>query len=159
MTDRPTSSGSSEAGKAYHIRVEGTGLAYLLGQRNIDPERTQSTHVEEVYQTLGIEAARSVIIKELGRTMDDAGLRVDERHLSVIADWQTQCGMLVAVNRHGMPKMRSSLLSLASFETPLGFLPDAVRYQGSESAMQNSPTLSVMLGQMGHYGTGGWRLD
>lgn len=47
------------------LETEGTSLHHTLGQPGVDIKLTISNHVVEVFHTLGIEAARAIIVREL----------------------------------------------------------------------------------------------
>jgi DNA-directed RNA polymerase III subunit RPC1 len=55
----------------------------------VDGRRTTSNHIIEVFQTLGIEAARSSIINEIVYTMSSHGMGIDIRHVMLLADTMT----------------------------------------------------------------------
>jgi DNA-directed RNA polymerase III subunit RPC1 len=68
----------------------------------------------EVSNTLGIEAARILIIKEIKLTMENHGISIDERHLKLLADTMTYKGEVLGITRFGLAKMKESSLMLAS---------------------------------------------
>ena len=70
----------------------------------------------QVDSILGIEAARATIIREIDHTMSSHGLTVDSRHTALLADVMTFKGTVLAVTRHGIAKMKDSVLTLAAFE-------------------------------------------
>ena len=47
------------------LDTDGTNLIELLSNPNIDTTRTISNDIREIYDTLGIEAARYALYKEL----------------------------------------------------------------------------------------------
>ena len=47
------------------LLVEGTGLKNVMSTSGIDFRFTKSNHIMEIEEVLGIEAARSTIIKEI----------------------------------------------------------------------------------------------
>jgi len=78
-----------------------------------------------VYEVLGIEAARSTICSEIKYIMDQYGIRIDIRHLLLLADVMTFKGEVLGITRNGIAKMRESVLMLASFEKTTDHLFDA----------------------------------
>lgn len=52
----------------YKLLVEGYDLLRVMGTPGVNPKHTRSNHVIEVHETLGVEAARSVIQSELEKT-------------------------------------------------------------------------------------------
>ncbi|KAL6550099.1 DNA-directed RNA polymerase III subunit 1 [Orobanche minor] len=102
--------------KQLQILVEGTGLLSVMGIDGVDGYRTVSNHIIEVQQTLGIEAARNKIIAEIQYTMSQHSMTIDIRHMMLLADLMTFKGEVLGITRHGVQRMKDSVLMLASFE-------------------------------------------
>ncbi|GLJ31476.1 hypothetical protein SUGI_0631670 [Cryptomeria japonica] len=109
----------------YNLLVEGTNLAAVMGIEGVDGRNTKSNHVIEIEQTLGIEAARSVIIEQIECTMKSHGMSIDTRHMMLLADVMTLKGEVLGMTRFGIAKMKDSVLILASFEKNTDHLFDA----------------------------------
>ncbi|GLJ45066.1 hypothetical protein SUGI_0948710 [Cryptomeria japonica] len=109
----------------YNLLVEGTNLAAVMGIEGVDGRNTKSNHVIEIEQTLGIEAARSVIIEQIEYTMKSHGMSIDIRHMMLLADVMTFKGEVLGITRFGIAKMKDSVLMLASFEKTTDHLFDA----------------------------------
>ncbi|GMH28406.1 hypothetical protein Nepgr_030249 [Nepenthes gracilis] len=106
-----------EGGKGkLQLIVEGTGLNEVMGIDGVDGRSTESNHVMEVLETLGIEAARNCIIKEIRKVMRSHSMEIDIRHMMLLADLMTFKGEVLAITRDGIQKMKDSVLMLASFE-------------------------------------------
>ncbi|KNA22334.1 hypothetical protein SOVF_034890 [Spinacia oleracea] len=99
-----------------NLIVEGTGLREVMGIPGVDGCKTDSNHIMELQQTLGIEAARSGIIREINKVMQSHSMDIDIRHMMLLADVMTFKGEVLAVTRVGIAKMKESILMLASFE-------------------------------------------
>lgn len=82
----------------------------------VDFRETTTNHIIEMYEVLGIEAARQTIINEIKFIMERHGMQVDIRHIQLLADVMTFKGRVLGINRHGVAKMKNSTLMLASFE-------------------------------------------
>ncbi|XP_027150331.1 DNA-directed RNA polymerase III subunit 1-like isoform X1 [Coffea eugenioides] len=106
----------SGGGPKYLLFAEGTGLLGVMGTEGVNGYETKSNHIMEVQQTLGIEAARSSIIDEIKHTMSSHGMTIDIRHMMLLADLMTFKGEVLGITRHGVQKMKDSVLMLASFE-------------------------------------------
>jgi DNA-directed RNA polymerase III subunit RPC1 len=76
-------------GGHYRLLVEGYGLRDVMNTPNVDGRKTTSNHIIEVFQTLGIEAARASIIHEIVYTMNSHGMNIDIRHVMLLADTMT----------------------------------------------------------------------
>jgi DNA-directed RNA polymerase subunit A" len=98
------------------IYTEGSNLAKVLDLPDVDASKTTTNSVQEIYETLGIEAARNSIIKEAHDTLSEQGLTVDLRHIMLVADMMTNDGDVKAIGRHGISGRKSSVLARAAFE-------------------------------------------
>lgn len=107
----------------HKVMVEGYGLRYCMNTEGVDPHHTHTNSVVETLQVLGIEAARSKIILEIGEVMKS--LSVDPRHMALLADVMTYKGEVLGITRFGLAKMRDSVLQLASFEKTADHVFDA----------------------------------
>jgi DNA-directed RNA polymerase subunit A" len=100
----------------YMIYTEGSNLAGVLEHEYIDGRRVKTNNILEVYDVLGIEAARNSIIHEASATLSEQGLTVDIRHIMLISDIMTSEGDVKAIGRHGISGKKSSVLARAAFE-------------------------------------------
>ena len=112
-------------GGTFNLVVEGTNLQAVMAVEGVDGVCTTTNHVMEAERTLGIEAARSCIIKEINDTMKAHGMSIDARHSMLLADVMTYKGEVLGITRFGMAKMKDSVLMLASFEKTTDHLFDA----------------------------------
>jgi DNA-directed RNA polymerase III subunit RPC1 len=110
---------------SFQLFVEGEGLKEVMGTNGINGSRTTSNNTVEVYETIGIEAARSTIINEIVYTMSTHGMSIDIRHVMLLADLMTYKGEVLGITRGGLAKMKESVLMLASFEKTTDHLFDA----------------------------------
>jgi DNA-directed RNA polymerase III subunit RPC1 len=69
------------------ISAEGEDLKFFL--LGINGSMTSSNNIVEVYESIGIEAARSTIINEIDYTMSTHGMSIDIRHVMLLADLMT----------------------------------------------------------------------
>ncbi|VVB16666.1 unnamed protein product [Arabis nemorensis] len=102
--------------KRWKLFVEGTNLLAVMGTPGINGSTTTSNNVVEVSKTLGIEAARTTIIDEIGTVMGNHGMSIDIRHMMLLADVMTYRGEVLGIQRTGIQKMDKSVLMQASFE-------------------------------------------
>jgi DNA-directed RNA polymerase III subunit RPC1 len=73
----------------YKLFVEGEGLRDVMATSGINAALTTSNNTLEVYETVGIEAARATIINEIVYTMTSHGMSIDIRHVMLLADLMT----------------------------------------------------------------------
>jgi DNA-directed RNA polymerase subunit A" len=103
-------------GDDYVIYTEGSNLSKILELPYVDATRTSTNSVQEIYEVLGIEAARNAIINEAYNTLQEQGLTVDIRHIMLVSDMMTNDGDVKAIGRHGISGRKSSVLARAAFE-------------------------------------------
>jgi DNA-directed RNA polymerase subunit A" len=105
-----------EESEGYVIYTEGSNLADVLKLEGVDSSRTMTNGIVEIFEVLGIEAARNSIIWEASKTLEEQGLTVDIRHIMLVADVMTVEGEVKAIGRHGISGRKSSVLARAAFE-------------------------------------------
>ncbi|KAK7686804.1 DNA-directed RNA polymerase III subunit [Cerrena zonata] len=138
------------------LLVEGYGLKDVMCTDGIVGEQTTTNHVLEIYEVLGIEAARSSIVREIDNTMSGHGMSVDPRHIQLLGDVMTYKGEVLGITRFGLSKMRDSVLQLASFEKTTDHLFDASFYMKMDQIEGVSEC--IILGQTMSIGTGAFKL-
>ncbi|EGV61865.1 DNA-directed RNA polymerase III subunit C1 (rpo31) [Yamadazyma tenuis] len=138
------------------LLVEGYGLKEVMSTDGVVGTKTTTNHVLEVFEVLGIEAARSSIIGEIDYTMSKHGMSVDPRHIQLLGDVMTYKGEVLGITRFGLSKMRDSVLQLASFEKTTDHLFDAAFYMKNDKVEGVSEC--IILGQTMSIGTGAFKL-
>ena len=130
----------------------GTNLYDMLSIDEIDSTKTITNDIQEVYRTLGIEAARQCILNELQEVISFDGTYIDVHHLTMLCDRITATSKMVSVFRHGINNDDIGPIAKASFEeTPEMFLRAA---RHGELDLMTGVSSNVMVGQEGYYGTG-----
>jgi len=114
-----------EKGNEYVLIAEGSNLAAVMMIPGVDPTRTITNNIHEIAEVLGIEAARTAIMREMKGVLEDQGLDVDVRHIMLVADIMTLTGRVRQVGRHGVVGEKESVLARAAFETTVKHLVDA----------------------------------
>jgi len=146
---------SRERGE-YELLIEGRCLGKVLSVAGVEPYGTTTNDVLEVERTLGIEAARTMIMKEVEYTMGKYGIKVDHRHTMLLADTMSFRGAILGITRFGIGKMRASTLMLASFEQTADYLFNAAVRGVSECVEGVSE--AIILGIPISLGTGAMKL-
>jgi len=136
----------------YMLYTEGSALKKVRGMEGVDFSRTTTNNIAEIADVFGIEAARNVIIKEMMDTLDEQGLDVDARHVTLIADAMTMDGEVKSIGRHGLAGGKVSVLSRAAFEVTVDNLLEAAMY--GETDELKGVTENVIVGQPIKMGTG-----
>jgi len=134
------------------IYTEGSNLAKILDLDDVDPSKTTTNSIEEIHETLGVEAARNAIIEEAHKTLSEQGLTVDIRHLMLVSDMMTNDGDVKAIGRHGISGRKSSVLARAAFEITAHHLLRAA-ISGEVDALDGVAE-NVIVGQPVTLGTG-----
>uniref|UniRef100_A0A182WAV4 DNA-directed RNA polymerase subunit n=1 Tax=Anopheles minimus TaxID=112268 RepID=A0A182WAV4_9DIPT len=140
----------------YRLCVEGCGLRDVMATFGVIGTRTKSNNILEVYQTIGIEAARTTIMTEITEVMEGHGMSVDHRHIMLLASQMTSRGEVLGITRHGLAKMRESVFNLASFEKTADHLFDAAYYGQTDSV--DGVSERIILGMPASIGTGLFKL-
>ncbi len=112
-------------GDEYVLVCEGSNLSELMEIEGVDYRRIRTNNIREVEEVLGIEAARSLLIEEIMNVLEEQGLDVDIRHVTLVADIMTRTGSVRQIGRHGIAGTKDSVLSRASFEVTVKQLIDA----------------------------------
>jgi DNA-directed RNA polymerase II subunit RPB1 len=136
--------------KQHVLDVEGANLYDLLARDNVDPTRTFSNHIHEVYDVLGVEAARQALYDEFLEVFTESS--VNYHHLSVLLDAMTYQGRLVSVNRFGMYMHDNGVLAKSSFEETSKILFNAA--VSAEYDPMKGVSANIMFGQKPPCGTG-----
>lgn len=103
-------------GGHFVVYTEGSNLEKVLEIPHVDKRRTTTNSILEIYEALGVEAARNAIINEASKTLEEQGLTVDIRHIMLVSDLMTNDGDVKAIGRHGISGRKSSVLARAAFE-------------------------------------------
>jgi DNA-directed RNA polymerase II subunit RPB1 len=129
----------------------GTNLLDVLGLDFIDNKRTFSNDIVEIYNVLGIEAARQSIYNELVDVIEFDGTYINYHNFSVLVDRMTFTHKLISIFRHGINNDNIGPIAKASFEeTPEMFLKAA---RHAELDTLRGVSANVMCGQEGFFGT------
>ena len=134
------------------IFCAGTNLKDVLKMEQVDESRTTTNDIHEVYQVLGIEAARQAIINEALDVIQEQGLEIDIRHIMFLSDVMTTTGKIKGITRGGITGEKESVLARASFETPIKHIIEA-SLSGEKDEL-NSVIENVILNQPVPLGTG-----
>ena len=142
--------GKFEKNEEWFMETNGNNLLDILIQKNINPKKTISNDVNEVYQILGIEAARQVLFNEINEVLEEEG--VNYRHLSLLVDTMTNRGALLSIDRHGINRSDIGPFAKCSFEETSDMLIKAGVF--GEYDKMNGVSANIMLGQIPPCGTG-----
>ena len=100
------------AAPRFKLAVEGRDLLAALGTLGVVGMRSTTNHVMEALRVLGIEAARSTIMREIHRTMGAHGMTIDTRHTMLLADLMTYKARAPLLSSACCPHLAALLLLL-----------------------------------------------
>jgi len=95
------------------IHVEGLNVSSLSKIKGIDAYKSFTHDIITVYDIMGINAARMLILKIFREIFTD---NTNYQHLTIMADLMTNKGCLTSIDRHGFNKNEIETLSKVSFE-------------------------------------------
>ncbi len=134
----------------------GTNLLDVLGLNYIDSKRTISNDIIEIFDILGMEAARQSIYNEISEVLEFDGSYVNAHHMGLLCDRMTCSHKLISIFRHGINNDDIGPIAKASFEeTPEMFLKAA---RHAELDNLRGISSNVMCGQEGLFGTASFQI-
>ena len=143
--------GSYTRKETWVLDTIGTNLIDILGLDYIDVNRSYTNDIQEIYATLGIEAARQAIFNEISEVIEFDNTYINYHHLSILCDRMTCSDKMISIFRHGINNDDIGPIAKASFEeTPEMFLKAA---RHGELDPMRGVSANVMCGQQGFFGT------
>ena len=79
--------GNYEKEDTWVLDTVGSNLPDILTLQDVNVNKASSNDIQEVYRTLGIEAARACILKEVQEAFDES--YINYHHLSLLCDRMT----------------------------------------------------------------------
>ena len=140
----------------YVLDTIGTNLIDVLALDNIDTNNTSSNDIMEVYQVLGIEAARRCLFEEIIDVMEFDSTYINHHHLHLLCDRMTCNEKLVSIFRHGINKDNIGPIAKASFEETTEMFLQAAKH--GELDNMRGVSANIMCGQEGMYGTSSFQV-
>jgi len=147
-----TSNGALGNGEEWVLETDGTNLATVLADPDVDCTRTVSNDIVEICSVMGIEGTRQALLQMLREVISFDGAYVNYRHLAVLCDTMCFRGSLMAISRHGINRGDSGPLLSASFEETVEVLFKSAIFARKDDV--DGVTPNIMLGQLAHVGTG-----
>jgi DNA-directed RNA polymerase beta' subunit/intein/homing endonuclease len=138
------------------LDTTGTNMLDILGTDFIDYKRTYSNDIGEMFNVLGIEAARQSIFNEFTEVMEFSDVNINYHHVSLLCDRMTVKHDMVAIFRSGLHNDNIGPIAKATFEVHTEILLQAARH-GDFDEMRGV-SANVMCGQFGYYGTGAFNV-
>jgi DNA-directed RNA polymerase beta' subunit len=134
------------------LETTGTNLLEILAQDYIDASRTYGNDIQEIFNVLGIEAARQTIFNEFNEVMEFSdNVYINYHHLSLLCDRMTLTHHMVPIFRSGILEDDIGTIAKATFEVHTEVFLDAARHANFDE--MRGVSANVMCGQYGYYGT------
>ena len=143
--------GSYNQTTEWYLETSGVNLLDVFTKMNdkIDSNRTLSNDIHEINEIFGIEATRSIIIRELMKMQD---YEVNYRHLSLLGDIMTHRGIIMPIERHGINRSgERGAIAKATFEESTEILVKASTF--AEKDKMGGVSANIMFGQLPRVGT------
>jgi DNA-directed RNA polymerase II subunit RPB1 len=144
--------GDFEVVSEWILETDGTNLLEVLSRPSVDPVRTTSNDICEIFSVLGVEAVRKAVEKEMNHVISFDGSYVNYRHLALLCDVMTAKGHLMAITRHGVNRQELGPMMRCSFEETVDILMEAAAH--AELDLLQGPSENIMMGQLIKGGTG-----
>ena len=149
-------SGSFKKKDIWVLDTIGTNLLATLGLDFIDVTKTISNDIVEIFNVLGMEAARQTIYNELAEVIEFDGTYLNYHHMALLCDRMTFSHKMISIFRHGINNDNIGPIAKASFEeTPEMFLKAA---RHAELDIMRGISANVMCGQEGLFGTNAFQI-
>ena len=134
------------------FETDGTNLLEVMLNQYVDYTKTISNDINEVYNLLGIEAARSLLIEMTLEVINEGAGYINSRHVELLCDTMTSKGFLAAINRQGINRGDLGPLAKCSFEDTTDQLIKASIFGEKDNLLGVSS--NIMLGNNIPSGTG-----
>ena len=134
------------------IETDGSNFTLLLGVPEVDSVRTVSNNVWDIYNVLGIEAARAFLIEEFNSIMDG----INSCHAKLLVEKMTFLGTISSISRYTLRREEAGPCSRASFEETMDNFLKAAAF--GEKEHTRGVSASIICGKRSNVGTGAMEL-
>jgi DNA-directed RNA polymerase II subunit RPB1 len=138
------------------LDTTGTNLMDVLALDYIDSNRTYCNDIKEIYEVLGLEAARQILYNELVEVMEFSDVYINYHHTSLLCDRMCSTQNMVSIFRSGILNDDIGPISKSTFEVHTEVLLNASRH--AEFDHMRGVSANIMMGQAGYFGTGSFQL-
>ncbi len=130
------------------ITTNGTNLRGVLANKHLERLTIQTDAIQEVYRTLGIEAARQRLITEV-RNLVDA---INHRHYLMYVDEMTYTGRVTSIESAGLrTREAGNVLLRVGFSSPISTLETAAVDSMEDTV--SGMTAPFLIGSVPMFGT------
>lgn len=140
----------------FYITTAGSNMEGVMAIDGVDKWHIYSNDPFEVSRVYGIEAARNVLANEIRTTIEEEGLTVSYKHISLLADAMTYTGAIRSAGRHGIAGDKDSVFARAAYEETVKHFINAGLF--GEKDMLKGVAENILIGKQIGLGTGRVRL-
>jgi hypothetical protein len=141
------------AGKTgWMVETQGTNYLKLLAHPKMHSSIVISNNMWDIYESLGIEAARQFLIDEFMNVVSSDGTYINICHVMLLVDLMTFSGSISSISRYGIKRDQAGPLAKASFEESLDNFLKAGVFGDVEST--KGVSASIMCGKRSKIGSG-----
>lgn len=137
---------------SWFLSTDGGDFTELLKIPYIDVYTIMSNNVWDIYNMLGVEAARQFLIEEFINVVSSDGTYINKQHVTLLVDIMTNSGKLTPVSRYGTTRHNTGIISKASFEESIDNFVNAGFFTETEHITGVSST--IMCGREPKTGSG-----
>ena len=98
------------------VETQGSNFIKLLAHKKIKTDILVSNNMWDIYQTLGIEAAREFLIDEFMNVVSSDGTYINKRHVMLLVDMMTFFWINHINIRYGVKRDQAGPLAKASLK-------------------------------------------
>lgn len=130
------------------FETDGSNFKKILGLPLVDSTKTVSNNVWDIYNTLGVEAARQFLIEEFMIICSG----INKCHIQLLAEKMTHTGSISSISRYTMRNEECGPMGKASFEETMDNFLKAGAYGQKEET--RGVSASIICGKRANIGTG-----
>jgi DNA-directed RNA polymerase beta' subunit len=134
------------------VETQGSNYIKLLAHPKIKTNIVISNNMWDIYDSLGIEAARQFLIDEFMNVVSSDGTYINICHVMLLVDLMTFSGTIASISRYGIKRDQAGPLAKASFEESLDNFLKAGVFGDVETT--KGVSASIMCGKRSKIGSG-----
>ena len=132
----------------WFVETDGSNFRKLLGHPIVDMTRLQSNNVWDIYENLGIEAAREYLIEEFINIMEG----INSCHVKLLVEKMTFTGTISSISRYTLRKDECGPFAKSSFEESVeNFIKSSLNCDVEKT---RGLSASIICGKRAEIGTG-----
>ena len=132
----------------WEIETEGGNFLDVASADGVDPFNTTTNDIWGIFDVLGVEATRALLLQEFAEIMGD----VNVCHCMLLVDRMTFAGKIESISRYTMRKDEAGPLSKSTFEESMDIILKAASNADIETT--NGVSAAIICGKKVNVGTG-----